>query len=463
MGLSLNSGAQPKLSSVRLVEGVEVYDDLRLPNHYYFLPGVLELAREGNGRPKFQMLQMRYTGTALIGDQGDREFINLVQVGIERKPITAATLKAIRSTLGRGASLDPLPVTGLEANLVLPLADQDGRYQRIGRTTGLEAPDGSNRSNWTKKTFTVRLGTHEGALLWDLIEKGRSGFSISYAYYADVVDDFAADYRMEGDSATVAEVQELLTESAVFDSVSTVHAVRSGAIPVHLDTQKFPDLLQRLDLNKGAPPAWAFLEVRCYDFGNQLRPDLAMKSIEVEATGVTGNKIRLKPIRFMGGRSQKTVHHVRFPYVIDLAHPYKYRVTEYTEEGDARSGSWKTSQSWTGLLDLTTPPDQIPYTEETVEIETDTAAWRMAGVTQVELQLIYQRDGRIQREKVSWDLTKVSGAPLQIRRFFVDRETEVRYLLLSKGGKGKHNIPITTLASDRYLHLRPRQIVKGPE
>jgi hypothetical protein len=448
--------AQPLLSSVEKIEGVEVFQDMKRSNHHYYLPGELVLGREENGRPKFQMLQMRYTGTALLGNQGGRGFINVVQIGVERKPISSKELQAIRKALGRGATLDPLPIANLEAHLVMPLADNDGRYQRIGRSAGLEGDRKKRSSIWTEKHFTVRLGPNEAELLWDEIEKGSIVFSIGYAYYADAVDVLAGDYEIEGDSASVAGLDELLKEFTALDSTSSPQVVRAGAIPIDLDAKKWPDMCRRIDLNGEVPPAWAFLEVRCYDFANALRPDLAMKSVEIEATGITGNNIRLKPIRFMTARAEEHTRQVRFPYAIDLAHPYRYRVVEYDEEGTDQAGSWQTATDWAGLLDLTTAPENLPYNEHSIEVEADTAAYRAVGYESLEIHLLFVRDGHPHREKIGWELTKVSSAPLQLRRFFVDRETSVRYVLITTGKDGASTTGPLHVGTDNYLHLRPR-------
>ncbi|TXF90270.1 hypothetical protein FUA23_07055 [Neolewinella aurantiaca] len=448
--------AQPLLSSVKTIGGVEVYEDLEKPRHHYYLPGELKLAREENGRPQFQLLQMRYTGTALIGNQGDRGFVNLVQIGVERKPVSSQELQEIRKQLGRGTTLSPLPIANLEAHLVMPLADNDGHYQRIGQPAGLENGDNATGNVWTEKYFTVRLGPHEAELLWDEVEDGNLTFSIGYAFYADAVDDRAGGYDLEGDSASVAVMDDLLRELTLLDSTSAPRVVRTGTIPLDLDVNKWPDMSRKIDLNDGAPPAWAFLEVRCYDFANELRPDLAMKSIEIEATGITGANIRLKPIRFMTARPEEHTRQVRFPYAIDLTHPFRYRVVEYNLEGTDKAGDWQTAPDWASLLDLTTAPDELPYTEHSMEVEADTSAYRAAGADLLEVHLLYQRDGKPRREKISWDLASADSAPLQMRRFFADRETVVRYVLISTGKTGVGRIGPLPVGTDKYLHLRPR-------
>ena len=450
--------AQPALNGKREIAGVEVFRDLTQPRQFYYLPGKLALAHEQSGRPKFQLVQLRYTGTALQGDQGDRGFFNLVQVGIERQPVTSAELTAIRNQLGPRANLDPLPVSSMEAFLLMPQAEDGGRYLRVGGTKGLSGQPKSGQKVWTETWFTARLGPREAELLWDGIEGGQLAFSIGYTVYASIVDDLAGEYRLAADSSARAELGELLEDFVAPDSVAAPHAVRAGSIPVELDAERWPDLSRRIDLNEGASPAWAFLEVRCYDFANALRPDLAMKTVEIEATGVTGDPVRLKPLRFLSSRPSVHTQEVRFPYAVDLTKPYRYRTVDYDVEGDRHAEEWTRAEKWAGLLDLTTPPEAIPYREHEIEVELDTAAFRQESVANVEVDLLYTRDGRPQREKMRWDLTKVSSATLQLRRFFADKESAVSYVLTVRSGSDAagRSYPPRPVGSDQYLHLRPR-------
>ena len=461
--LPVEGASQALRSSLQTIAGVDVYRDVVREHRFYYLPGALSLGREGDGRPRFQLLQMRYTGTGLVGDQGAKAFFNVVQLGVERDPVSSEQLRAIREALGPEANLDPLPISSVEAVLVMPLGTNDGRYRRIGRTAGGESEGDPGGGDWTQRYFTVRLDPHEAELLWDQVEAGHLGFSVAYAYYADLVDDTAGEVEVSGDSASRAELDESLAELTRQDSTASPHAIRTGNVPLSLDIAAWPDLCRRIDLNEGAPPAWAFLELRCYDFANQLRPDLAMKTVELSATGVTGAPINLRPIRFLAARPEEHTRQVRFPYAIDLGQPYRYRVVEYTLEGEARPGNWQTAGDWVGLLDLTTPPEQIPYSEHAIEIEADTAAFRAAGVERVDLHLLYRRDGIAQRESVSWDLAAGTGSPWQFRRFYADKNAAVAHVLVTTSGGAESRVGPLPVGPDQYLFLRPPRLAAGTE
>jgi hypothetical protein len=412
------------------------------------------LAREKDDRPRFQLLQMRYTGTALTGQQGEGGFFNLVQIAVVRPEAGSERLHRVRQKLGgRGTVLDPMPMAGLEAFLVMPMGKSDGRYQRIGSSAGWE--ESRTAADWTERTFTVRLAPHEAQLLWDQVATGHLGLSISYAYFANVVGDVAGSYEVRGDSASVNEITEWLNELTELDSIATPYALKAGAVPLSIDVDRWPELLKKIDLNDGAPPTWAFLEVRCYDFANALRPDLAMKKVEVEATGVDGRPVRIPPIRFLAGATGDPVRQVRFPYAVDITQPYRLRVTEYTSEGEARAGRWTDRADWTGLLDLTTPPAELPYQPHLVEVEVDTAAFRAAAVQRFALQVHFARDGRPHRETLAWESLPTGADLLRQLDFYADRDAVVHYLLTWQTPQGNFRSPPRRLGQDGYLYLKP--------
>ncbi|MEK7257537.1 MAG: hypothetical protein AAB316_22470, partial [Bacteroidota bacterium] len=75
--------AQPVLRSVQTIDGRKVFQDLKQKNVFYLAPGNLRLATEGDGKPRFQLLEMRYTGTACAGTGQEKRFTNLVQLTIK--------------------------------------------------------------------------------------------------------------------------------------------------------------------------------------------------------------------------------------------------------------------------------------------------------------------------------------------------------------------------------------------
>src|SRR5688500_13901883 len=79
--------AQPTAIAKQLLDDIEVYQDLKHNNLYYYAPGNLNLAFEADGKPKFQLVEMRYTGSSSYGDNGEKRFMNVVQFSISMEQV----------------------------------------------------------------------------------------------------------------------------------------------------------------------------------------------------------------------------------------------------------------------------------------------------------------------------------------------------------------------------------------
>jgi hypothetical protein len=151
-------------------------------------------------------------------------------------------------------------------------------------------------------------------------------------------------------------------KSAGKDSLLNTRIIKAGAFEVTIDTEKWPDLIAKIDINEQIPPDYAAVDVYCYDFHNNLRPDLAQKKVEIEAAGVGGEKVILR-YTFRSDTPDIYAYDMKFPYAVKIDVPYRYRLTEITRSGTVTRADWKTRQSWNGILDITSKPDNEPQQE----------------------------------------------------------------------------------------------------
>jgi len=133
------------------------------------------------------------------------------------------------------------------------------------------------------------------------------------------------------------------------------HLVRAGATSVTADAARWPDLLRRVDINEGIPPAYALLDIYCYDFRDELRADLYLKRVQIEAEGVAGDPVHREVI-FERSAPDLYAHSLRFPFAVRLDHPYRYRVIEVSRDGRVTEGNWIKVESWARPLDVTSTP-----------------------------------------------------------------------------------------------------------
>src|SRR5687768_9495635 len=121
-GLATTTWAQPVAIPKRSIGDLEIYPDLKNRNLFYYAPGNLTLAQEQNGKPRFQLLEMRYTGTSATGNQGEKRFANVVQFTVQMEEASREALQQARQQLG-GSRVDlrPLPIRDVEAFVVAPV------------------------------------------------------------------------------------------------------------------------------------------------------------------------------------------------------------------------------------------------------------------------------------------------------------------------------------------------------
>lgn len=444
--------AQPVLTSKRTLHGQVVYQDLKQKNIWYYAPGNLRLAQEKDGKPQFQLVEMRYTGMAAAGTQGEKRFLNLVQVVIWMDQPEGAALKTVQQELGGPRiNLKPLPVRNIEAFLIMPMGASDGRYRRVGSSSGLEGADSKTGGYWTERAFTVRLENHEAQMLWDQVSTGKLAMSLGYAFYADVVASADGSYKVSGDSSMTAELKTLLDEAVQLDSTPSMQAFHAGAFPIEVDVKRWPDLLRKVDINDEAPPAWAMLEVKCYDFADNLRPDLAMKTIEIEASGVSDEVVKITGKRFMSAKPDQHTLQIRFPYAVKLTKPYRYRVTEYSTEGSSSPQPWTWRNNWAEVLDITTPADVNRLESHEIDVETDPDSLQAKAADELVVTFTFTQKDKPKRMSVRWQ--NGDWTPIKTVRFFADKDRPLQYHYKWKSGDQWHYSAERKVGTDKYVYV----------
>lgn len=357
--------AAPSWRTQRLMGSLILYQDDARPTRWYYAPAELQVATDAEGRPDFRFLETRYMGTAVSRDQGAFTTKSLVTFRVKLPRASATDLaNAARDLAGAGGGpveIRPFPIRRIETALV---------YASIGApdTTALppgrfessdEAAGPTGESYWAERVYTMGLDELTAQAFRAALEKGQVYLSLGYAFVGPALSSDWGIGELTGSSVLVSELKKSLQAGGAKDSAATdsvrLHVVRAGAIEVGLDTKRFPDLMRRVDLNDRAPPGYAALDVYCYDFNNELRPDLAEKEVEIDAEGVTGKRITLSA-SFTSDQPDLVSSGIRFPVAVRLDRPYRYRVHEVQKNGMERAGPWRERASWSRILDVTSPP-----------------------------------------------------------------------------------------------------------
>lgn len=398
--------AQPVISTRQVLEGVEVYADLKKSGLYYYAPSDLLLAKDANDKPIFQLVEMRYTGTACYGDQGDKHFLNLVQFQVQLPPIPSAIIKAVEQKLslgGKAAMLKPLPLKGIQSTLVTGIGSDE--VKKIGENGNFESsgnrPSSNSGAYWTERSFTLRLNNYDAQILWEQVTKGTLFISLSYAFIAEAVQGMEGDLKIEGDSEAIEQLGQSIQPDMLKDTTLLILPIKSNTLDVKIDAAKWPELLKKLDINEGVPPAYAALEVRCYDFSDDLRPDLYLKRLDIEATGVNGRPVTLNT-QFIRSEPDMNARNIRFPYAIKMDKPIRYRITSFSLEGEQVVGEWKSKEPCQDIIDVTTPLKENLIKKEIYEIEFDGDSLISKDIKMVSFDVYHYVGGKAHLKKLTY-------------------------------------------------------------
>ena len=188
-----------------------------------------------------------------------------------------------------------------------------------------------------------------------LFKHGRSLLSVHYSCYARGMSEEVGEIQGEGMGELVEEMEEHLAE--VIDSLQGPRRISkvvvSDAFSVRINPIQYPELMKQIDINEGMPPEYAALDVYCFDFNNEIRPDLFAKKLEIRADGVGRGEVKTQ-LSFKATEVDTYAHAVRFPYAVRMDRPYFYRITEISREGEVNTSSWQKRTSWASMLDITT-------------------------------------------------------------------------------------------------------------
>lgn len=359
---------QPVLSSVQVIQDQRVYQDMKQPDLFYYLPFDYKLVTGADGKPDFSLIQMRYTGTRAGGDAGAAKYNNLLQFRVALDPQQQKKVNELRIALKKiypRAELRSLPVRKFSSVLVFAgtMDTLSGDSLHIVRANYTEASDENaavNNSYWSDRVVTLRLSNFDAQLVESALRDQQSVMSFSYAIYTVFSEAGTEEVNVYGSKEMRKEIKDFF-ESEINnqkDSALGVTMVKADVVSLAVNAGKWPSLIQKVDINEKVPARYPLFDVYCYDFNNDLRPDLYIKKIEIKATSVNGSDV-LSVFSFKQSQPELYAKSIRFPYAVRFDKPFYYRVTEINADGDAIATEWKQKKEWNELLDITSPPEKV--------------------------------------------------------------------------------------------------------
>jgi hypothetical protein len=366
--------AQPTIGGTFMIGDQKIYPDAKKPDTYYYIPFDYQLVTDPSGKPFFSLIQMRYTGTASTGDAGVKKYHNLLQFRIAADARRSAKLAETRAALKRmkpRAELWMMPVRKFASLLVFASSDtaslDSASLVKANHTEATDEKADVNNSFWNERTVSIRLNDIDAQLVESALLNRQSVMSFSYAFYTEFAFKDEINQQVTGDWKFVKPINEFFQNqiSNNGDTSKIISIVKADVINLKVDVEKWPSLIQKVDINERLPAKYPLFDVYCYDFHQELRTDLFEKRIEIKATSVGGKDITTS-YSFKQSRPDTYAKTIRFPYAVRFDMPFYYRVTEINYDGESAPTEWKQKTNWSELLDITSTPDKVvlkPKTE----------------------------------------------------------------------------------------------------
>ncbi len=351
-----------------MIQSLTVAQDHSQSDVFYFWPGAINLAtRNADGGPELALSLARYSGSVVRGDAGETSLRANLYLRLQMASVDSDLLDIVAARLqqdaGHSVTLRPMPINRLEASLLLPVLDTENLSQ-IDVNVIVESVDreAGRTPFWTERDMFIPLDAQTAELLEHQLRDGTLAMSLSYRFISRVYGSTQAAGELDtsGNDELAEELDEALAqiEAAAAAQTPVLVAIGANAVPIRLELNEYPDRIQRYDIDAALPPSYPSLSVYCYDFREQLRPDLFEKAVEIQAAGVAGGTT-VYTTRFNAYQPDLYAQTVKFPFAVNLRQPYRWRTHEILLSGEQLSSDWQQGDSWVGIIDASSSAEQI--------------------------------------------------------------------------------------------------------
>jgi hypothetical protein len=331
------ASAQPAINQAIVIDGVKILPDAKDPKIAHYAPTTIEVAKRDSGQPDLSLVQMRYTGRRATQDEGKFVTRSVLSFRLTSRRLTAekvlALAKKYEEATKKKATLLPLKTAQFESELSLlrlgeaAPAAASPESASLGKGSIEGTGTWSPTEFWSDRTFVLFLDNATSMLLAEALKRGQTTLNFSYRFVSSGVLPSGEDWK-----------------PADFDA-------SSNTLALSVDPAQNPDAIRQVDLNERNPAGYPLLSVFCFGFRDDLLSEVAVREIEIEATGVGGRKVTAL-YQFWEKERDVTLARVRFPFAVDLSKGFKYRLRDITPDGAERRSEWLSSSNWHLPLDI---------------------------------------------------------------------------------------------------------------
>ena len=328
------------------IQGLRLYQDIKKEGTYYYVSTAIEVAKDREGNPEFRMVMMRYTGRRLSQDQQKKMFKNIAQFRVVIKSPSPETLNVIKAQLGN-VELKSIPLNHTESFLIYtPIVPNEKELVLNGVSEEI-----SNLSD--ERIFTIMMSNEDAQLLEKAFQKGQTLISVGYAFFVEGIVAERPFMETEIQNKLNSKFNNFLigfADSLRQKNSTKIVLVGAGATEVLLPVD-YAKFVKKVDINEQLPAEYAAIDVRCYDFNNELRTDLYAKKVEIEAISIDGTPITIQAT-FYRRFPEVYIKHLKFNYAVKVDTPLRFRIIEINDSGNTFIKGWVIRNEW-GQIDIT--------------------------------------------------------------------------------------------------------------
>ena len=137
--------------------------------------------------------------------------------------------------------------------------------------------------------------------------------------------------------------------------------------------------------------------------------------------------------------------------------PLSYRVTEYLSDGSRMEGNWISRNSFTELIDITTPLDSNKISRQTIEIEIDPVEMKNLAIDELKIDFVYWVNEKENHTAMSF---KENAKSSQTLNFVFDKIKGINFTTTAILKNDTYFISPQQSAKDDYFFVSLKDVVK---
>jgi hypothetical protein len=280
------------------VSGTRVYRDQTDTSRFYLVPPPLQVARDASGRPEWTLSLYRYSGRKGTGDAALFRAYGVLSVQVEQS-YTPEQIEQIKHALiALGHSSPQLANLSVESTHYQPVSGAlSQEWKREGMRHGA--------------SLQLVLSPETASLLWQAFDAQQAPLSIEVRYHV---------------SGVSKNEKEWVSKTGVLTSI----------VALEFGDKEGDSHLSRQDLDAQMNRAYTEWDVLCFDFIENIDPDLYSKTVEIRLR--TSGRPLIKTVRFAQDSDYR--ERIRFPLARELDQAYAIRVTRVYKDGRKETTGW---------------------------------------------------------------------------------------------------------------------------